>query len=102
VLEWMTLTSQKQLLSGSPKGKLKSKLDNMKHLWKVWDELLGVSGYSKYPHTGFIVADEGLGEAYCLAHPKAKRFFEERLPHEEMLNELFSRILATGVASKSL
>ena len=74
---------------------LRSKYDACKADWKEWVQLTSLSGVS-VDEDGRVLADPLVLETYFRAHPKARKFEREPLEYQNLHQQLFEGVLATG------
>ncbi|KAF2187394.1 hypothetical protein K469DRAFT_705081 [Zopfia rhizophila CBS 207.26] len=73
----------------------KTKHDTCKADYKTYSALKRLSGYS-VTEAGIVVADSEAMEDYFKAHLRARKFRHKPLDFEELYQQLFDGVLATG------
>ena len=73
----------------------KSKHDNLKEDWKMWEALHNLSGFSQRDN-GCVDGESRAVKAYFQAHPRAKKFENTPLEFPELHYRLFAGQYATG------
>lgn len=78
------------------KSRIKSKIENMKKLWKAWVTMLDLSGWTVDSITGLPKNDRKVMDDYFAKHKTARYFKTKPLPFKDILYYLWEGKTATG------
>lgn len=75
---------------------VKAKAGEFKRRHRVWQHLIGHTGFGIDPGTGAAEADDAVWASYLQQHPEAKTFRRKPLAHQQLLDIIFGGTHATG------